>query len=157
MNEEELFKKAKSADSPEELLRLARENGMPEFTEENAKIYFDVLNKSGELSDEEIDVSAAGCAVRSHGQKMVSLLNKCDHWVCNRCNGVESNSHSPKETYIEEWFARPCQCEIGPALKMWAEFYGVRKPKPDDFCSSCYYCSYERGAWWCNNKPHYNE
>ena len=58
----ELIEKAKSAKTPEELMALAKENGM-ELTEESAKAYFEQLNpKTGELADEELDnVSGGGC------------------------------------------------------------------------------------------------
>ena len=39
----ELIEKAKSAKTPEELMALAKENGM-ELTEESAKAYFDRLH-----------------------------------------------------------------------------------------------------------------
>ena len=48
---QELLTRAKAAKSPEELLKIAQENGMSEFTEESAKEYFELINKSGELSD----------------------------------------------------------------------------------------------------------
>ena len=54
MEQKELFEQAKGAKSAEELVSLAKENGM-ELTEEEAAAYFAQLNKSGELSDEERD------------------------------------------------------------------------------------------------------
>ncbi len=56
----ELIEKAKQAKSAEELIALAKENGA-QITEENAKAYFDKLNKAGELSDDELDNVAGGC------------------------------------------------------------------------------------------------
>ena len=51
----ELIEKAKSAKTPEELMALAKENGV-ELTEESAKAYFEQLNpKTGELADEELN------------------------------------------------------------------------------------------------------
>ena len=56
----ELIEKAKSAKTPEELMALAKENGM-ELTEESAKAYFEQLNsKTGELADEELNNVAGG-------------------------------------------------------------------------------------------------
>ena len=55
----ELVEKAKNAKSAEELLALAKENDV-EITEKDAKIYFDQLNSSGALSDEELDAVAGG-------------------------------------------------------------------------------------------------
>ncbi|WP_295859885.1 Nif11-like leader peptide family natural product precursor, partial [uncultured Oscillibacter sp.] len=49
----ELLAKAKAAKSPEELLALAKENGI-ELTEEEARTYFEQMHpQTGELSDDE--------------------------------------------------------------------------------------------------------
>ena len=58
----ELIEKAKEAKNPEELMALAKENGI-EMTEESAKAYFEQLHpKTGELSDDELDnVAGGGC------------------------------------------------------------------------------------------------
>ena len=55
----ELIAKAKAAKSAEELLALAKENGL-ELTEEEAKTYFAQLNANGALSDDELDAVAGG-------------------------------------------------------------------------------------------------
>lgn len=56
-----LLEKAKQAKSPEELMTMAKENGT-EMSMDQAKAYFDKLNASGELSDEELDnVAGGGC------------------------------------------------------------------------------------------------
>ena len=58
---QELILKAKEASSAEELMALAKENGM-EMTEEQAQAYFDVTHKTGELADDELDnVAGGGC------------------------------------------------------------------------------------------------
>ena len=57
----EQITKAKAAKSAEELIVLAKENGM-EMTDDEAKKYFAELNKEGELSDEELNnVSGGAC------------------------------------------------------------------------------------------------
>ena len=57
----ELVAKAKEAKTPEELMALAKENGI-ELTEEEAKAYFDRLHpQTGELSDSELDNVSGGC------------------------------------------------------------------------------------------------
>jgi predicted ribosomally synthesized peptide with nif11-like leader len=58
----ELIEKAKSAKSPEELIALAKENGI-ELSAEQARDCFAKLNpKNGELGDDELDnVSGGGC------------------------------------------------------------------------------------------------
>ena len=62
----ELIAKAKHAKSPEELMALAKENGV-ELTEESAQAYFNQLNpKTGELADDELDnVAGGGCQKNS--------------------------------------------------------------------------------------------
>ena len=57
----ELVAKAKEAKTPEELMALAKENGIG-LTEEEAKAYFDRLHpQTGELSDSELDNVSGGC------------------------------------------------------------------------------------------------
>ena len=56
----EMIEKAKAVKSAEELLALAKENGV-ELTEKEAATYFAQLNpKSGELDDDELDNVAGG-------------------------------------------------------------------------------------------------
>ena len=57
----ELLEKAKAAKSAEELLEMAKAEHV-ELTEEEAAKAFEELNKNGELSDEELDNVAGGCA-----------------------------------------------------------------------------------------------
>lgn len=55
----ELIAKAKAAESAEELFELAKANDI-ELTEEEAKTYFEQLNASGPLSDDDLDAVAGG-------------------------------------------------------------------------------------------------
>lgn len=55
----ELIAKAKAAKSAEELLELAKANSVV-LTEEEAKIYFEQLNATGVVSDDELDVVSGG-------------------------------------------------------------------------------------------------
>ena len=150
MTEKELLLKAKEAKSPEELLNIARASGMTDFTEENARAYFNVLNQHGELADEEIDAAGGGCAYRAHGQKMVTTLNGCSHWRCNRCNNGRSNSLARKKFYAKEDFTNSCHC-------VFMDGEDEIPYEQDHYCMNCYYCSYEHAAWWCNNDVHYYE
>ena len=60
----ELIEKAKTAKSAEELLEMAKAENI-ELTEEEAAQAFAELNKTGELSDEELDnVAGGGCQGR---------------------------------------------------------------------------------------------
>lgn len=84
----ELIEKAKQAKSAEELLAMAKENGI-EMTEEAAKANFDKLNKSGELSDEELDnVSGGGCNMNRCPCCENYLEELSDAWRCRGCGRV---------------------------------------------------------------------
>lgn len=95
----EILAKAKAAKSPEELLKLARENDISDFTEENAKAYFEAIHKSGELVDEEIDVSAGGCG--SPKRKQVSPLDGCaEGWRCEYCGKTIDLCNCSRTKYL---------------------------------------------------------
>ena len=59
----ELLEKAKQAKTAEELIEMAKEENI-ELTVEQATKAFAELNKTGELSDEELDNVAGGCGGR---------------------------------------------------------------------------------------------
>ena len=63
----EQLTKAKAAKSAEELIALAKENGM-ELSEEEAKKFFAELNKEGALADDELDNVSGGCG--GEGEEM---------------------------------------------------------------------------------------
>ena len=56
----ELFAKAKEAKTPEELLTLAKENGIEMSAEESQKIFAQLHSQRGELADEELDNVSGG-------------------------------------------------------------------------------------------------
>ena len=72
---EEQIKKAKAAKTPEELLKMAEENGI-ELTLEQAKGYYAMLNpKAGALSDEELE-NVAGGSCRTVTQEKAARAHK---------------------------------------------------------------------------------
>ncbi len=85
MLNKEILEKASNADSAEDILALAEENGF-ELSKEKAEEYFERLNNSGELSDEELDNVSGGCGDYSYKttsmtcmkcqQRIVSVTNK---------------------------------------------------------------------------------
>ena len=103
---DKLLEKAKNAKSAEELVTLAKENGIQltdeeaktveelaavakengfELTAEEAKTYFDQLNpKTGELNDDELDNVAGGkkCGTLYDGGRpiVVPSSNTCEYW-----------------------------------------------------------------------------
>ena len=56
----ELIEKAKTANTAEELLAMAKAENI-DLSEEEAEKAFAELNKTGELSDEELNNVAGGC------------------------------------------------------------------------------------------------
>ena len=131
---EELLAKARAAKSPEELLKTARENGMGGFTEENAKICFERLHKSGELSDEELDVSAGGCFddPAAKGMKKVSKTDRCRYgWKCKNCAYGMENCHCFTDA--------DGNTIMSIASSAWF------------ICCNCMYATCIGGSWYCTN------
>lgn len=74
---EELMKKAKETKSVEELICLAKDNGI-ELTEKEAKEHFSSLHKSGEIEDDELDsVSGGACYTTHDGKKYTIVTSAC--------------------------------------------------------------------------------
>lgn len=122
MENKELLEKAKQAKDMKELLALAKENHI-ELSEQEAKDYFEKLNKSGELSDDELDnVSGGGCH-NGDGRLVVTIGHLCSYWKCNRCGS----------TYINQRTGR-CSCDQATG------------------CGHCKFMSYEKGLWLCSNE-----
>ena len=74
----EVIEKLKAAKSPEELLAIARENGIANFTGADAQACFQKKCETGELSDEELEMAAGG---RGGGQKIINPLHSCSKWA----------------------------------------------------------------------------
>ena len=120
----ELLAKAKEMKTPDELMSLAKENGI-EMTEESAKAYFEQLHpKTGELTDDELDNIAGGGCHTKDGRLVVSAMNYCEEWRCKDDGSM---------SYLNVLFVEcnTCHCQA--------------------FCHSCSYCTYEKGLWLCNN------
>ena len=86
----ELLEKAKLAKSAEELIALAKENGV-ELTAESANAYFAQLHKTGELPDDELDSVAGGekCGtIYNNGRPVVTISNSCVYWRCENCHNA---------------------------------------------------------------------
>ncbi len=121
----ELLEQAKKASSAEELLAFAKENGV-ELTKEEADAYFAQINKSGELSDEELDNVAGGGCHNKDGRLVVTVWSSCDDFTCIKCGRKNTGDHfhiidGYRTNYMQQ-------------------------------CQFCKYMSYEGGLWLCN-KP----
>ncbi|MBD5482277.1 MAG: hypothetical protein HDR15_07120 [Lachnospiraceae bacterium] len=129
---EELMAKAREVKSAEELLALAKENDV-ELTEEQANAYFEQMNTTGELSDDELD-SVAGGGCYKGNRLVVSYCHACKWWTCKKCGGgtkPHPTIHDPREMVHD--------CQKG------------RYGQTEFHCTSCKQCSYEKGLWLCND------
>ena len=86
----ELIEKAKTAKTVEELVEIAKANGV-ELTAEEAKTYFAQINpKSGELDDDDLDNVAGGACYNKDGyRKINNSVAKCDLFDCG-CGAFRS-------------------------------------------------------------------
>ena len=91
----EMIEKAKAAKSAEELLELAKANGV-EMTADEAKTYFAQLNpKSGELDDDDLDAVAGGaCEDKVDGPPLGTVIRITSGQTCRYCKG---------DTGVIEW------------------------------------------------------
>ena len=75
----EQLAKAKAANSIEELLAYAKENGYP-LADEEAKTFFEKWHTEGELADEELDaVSGGGCGTDPHENEDYKTAMHCSN------------------------------------------------------------------------------
>ena len=115
----ELMEKARQTRSVEELVALAKENGI-ELSAERAKTLFDTLNSSEELTDEELENAAGGgsyCYYDGKDRMVVTPTYMCStHFICK-------NSTCGKPV-------ASCNC---------GEYQ----------CSGCKYMEYHKGANLC--------
>jgi hypothetical protein len=92
----ELIAKAKAAKSAEELFELARANDV-EITEDMARIYFDQLNTSGALSDDELEAVSGGGNICGFFERFFGLNNM-----------LNDNDKPEKPTLDNGIMPRPC-------------------------------------------------
>ena len=138
----EMIEKAKVAKTAEELLELAKANGV-EMTADEAATYFAQLNpKSGELDDDDLDNVAGGaCASNSTGRTVVTSGCQCF------TGQFEPNTVLPPEKfaitrseYLRDYFARTDNLEL---RALWCSFAGK------DTCGSCIHLEFEGGTGVC--------
>ena len=118
----ELLAKAKEAKTPDELMSLAKENGI-ELTAESAASYFERLNsKTGELSDSELDNVSGGCgggydAGRPHPQFAVGVSVLYIHsWI--GANRITATGKVVKRSYEDGSWYYTLKIHDGSEIKM---------------------------------------
>ncbi len=123
----ELIAKAKECKNTEELLALAKENGI-EMTEEQAAARFAQLNVEGEISETELDnVSGGSCHTKVDGVKYV----------------VTTNYEKCFTGYYVPW-----KGDEGDNFKrhLWA---GTMPPDGEKRCGTCTYLRFDGGIGYC--------
>ena len=136
MMNEEIIAKAKKAKSVEELIALAKENGV-ELNEEDAKMYFEQLNaKKGELSDDELDaVAGGGCETKVDGKKYTVVTSHCKCFTGQYLCNIESYSMGePKFSIRDDNYAKRVQ---------WYLYGG------DGACGYCAHLGFKGGIGYC--------
>ena len=120
----EQLQAARAAKSRDELISLAKEQGI-DITAEQAANF---LNPpKGELSDEELDNVAGGYCKDIYGREVVTLVTRCIHGL---------------EYYMEDYW-------VGPephGRRTCGSYHYIHGGK------RCGYLSYEKGIWYCNYK-----
>ncbi len=123
----EMIQKAKECKSAEELLALAKENGV-EMTAEEAEAYLAELGTEGEMSDDELENAAGGGCHNKEGRLVVTTKHSCDFWAHKQCGKG----------------AQGCKCIGGYD-------HGCYMPV-ERCCETCKYCTYEKALWLCNHE-----
>ena len=85
----ELILKARGTKSAEELLAVAKENGI-ELTADEAKKYFDQLCANSAVSDDELDLVAGGCGGDGEEDDDGEAAKKVTNGIvnCSRCGSM---------------------------------------------------------------------
>ena len=135
----ELLEKAKEAKSAEELLSLAKENGI-EMTDEEGAAYFAQMKKNGELSDEELDnVAGGGCQTKVGGEKYTVVTSGV------RCfNGGYENNMKTVHSMNGDAYSAPAYTTDHMSLRTsWATF------SSDGCCGFCRHLKFKNGLGYC--------
>ena len=107
----ELIAKAKATTSAEELLELAKENGV-ELTEEEAKTCFGQLHTNAEVSDDELEAVSGGGVC----QDIIDFFqggNKQNDSTCSYCADEPKPSNIPVKPAFDSSIT-PLPCESLP-------------------------------------------
>lgn len=115
---DEILQKAKHAKSVEELKEIAKENDI-EVSDQLAQLYFNQINKTGELSDDELDsVAGGGCNSSQDTTKHINapLVDCCANFApkenrsshkrcCADCAySVKRTTHGGMQCHYSDFF-----------------------------------------------------
>ena len=139
MMNEEMITKAKEVKTVEELIALAKENGV-ELNEEDAKMYFEQLNaKKGELSDDELDaVAGGGCETKVDGKEYTVVTSPCKCFTGQYlCNYEMRDGYWQLTDRLDHWETR----------QWWLETSGL--DERNNKCGSCAHLGFKGGIGYC--------
>ena len=137
----ELIEKAKTANSAEELLTLAKESGI-EMTQEEATVYFYQLHPvSGELSDDELDNVAGGaCSGTTDDGKKYTVVSsglQCYNGLYKR--GADAQPEGTHITY------RDNKKNNTTLRNLWA----TMACNASGVCGTCLYLCFDGSTGYC--------
>ena len=145
MMNEEMIAKAKEAKSVEELIALAKENGI-ELNQEDAKMYFEQLNaKKGELSDDELDaVAGGGCETKVDGKKYTVVTSGCKCFTGQYLCNIASNA-----MWEERFSIRFDNHDLRTTWYRHSGTNGGQEVKGSNTCGSCAHLGFKDGLGYC--------
>ena len=143
---EELYKKVMSSDElKKEYFAAANEGRLVEFLgAHDCRATLEELQKflsspealpQGEISDDELD-SVAGGTCYKDGRPVVTIMNSCDYWTCDKCK-----VSSVVNYYTARGSLSCTRCSVCGSVT---------------YCMHCEYCHYEDALWQCYNPKRKN-
>ena len=138
MELKELMEKAQTAKTPEELLALAKEMEV-EMSSQEAEEAFALLNKKGELSDEELDnVAGGGCDTTVDGKTYTVVSSGLDCFTGQYEANYERDG-------VSEVVAGPLYAKDNSSLRFtWQKFAYLGQ------CGMCRWLSFKGGIGYCS-------
>ena len=147
---EEQMKKFSEAKSVEEVLALAKEEGV-EISEEEIRKYYNATriaarDGEGELSDDELDNVAGGIYACNDGRLIISCGYWCSNWKHYQCGGGTKKVYGFGGEDNVSYFCDRCN---NKGYK--GNFFGI------GYCETCDWCVIEAGQWKCNNPVNHKD
>ena len=138
MELQDMMEKAQGAKTPEELLVLAKEADI-QMSPQEAEETFALLNKKGELSDEELDnVAGGGCDTTVDGKSYTVVSSGLDCFTGQYEANYERNG-------VDGVVAGPLYAQDNYSLRFtWQDFAYPGQ------CGMCRWLSFKAGTGYCS-------
>ena len=137
---EKVIEKAKKAKTCEELIELAKGEGV-EISAEEAKYYLELLNpKTGELSDDELDdVSGGACKSRKSKKTVVTAAVPC--FTGQYINNRDIITNSAGNMVSDELIVKDNEA----LRRFWSSMCAGKENR----CGTCQHLKFEGGVGVC--------